>query len=135
MGEETCPSTGRKHLQGFVHLKNPWRIRRIKEAFGNGIHLENACGTDEQSREYCRKEGHYFELGAIPEPKRRRGGYTYTADDVAEEIMSGTSLMEVQTKYPGAVLKWWDLNDDEEDVVIDDFHGWIPYDEMPVLLY
>lgn len=187
VGEETCPSTGRKHLQGFIHLKNPWRFGRIKKELGNDIHIEPAFGTDEQNRQYCIKEGNYFEIGEIKQQNAKRIKHEYNVDEVAEDIIRGVPLKEVITKYPGSFLKWghnmakldylfnqpksrdfktevyyyygepgvgksrrakeeaestnediyyksrgqwWDFYDNQENVIIDDFYGWIPYDEM-----
>jgi len=54
-GHETCPTTDRKHLQGFLALKKPARITEIK--LPGNPHLEPTIGSEEQNERYCSKEG------------------------------------------------------------------------------
>lgn len=60
-GREICPTTGTKHLQGFLNLKNPTRFNKVKSSLHNTAHLEKANGTDIQNKEYCSKSGDFFE--------------------------------------------------------------------------
>lgn len=54
-GIETCPTTGKKHLQGYVEFKEKTRpIEKIKIP---QIHWEKCKGTKEQNIIYCSKEG------------------------------------------------------------------------------
>lgn len=64
-GEEICPSTGREHLQGFMHLKKPMRITEIK-LIGKP-HLEACLGTEEQNINYVSKDGIVTSYG-YPKP-------------------------------------------------------------------
>jgi len=64
-GLETCPSTGREHIQGFVIWKNARTIKGLIKAFP-GIHWEVCKGTTEQNITYCKKEGNFIEEGKIP---------------------------------------------------------------------
>ncbi|VUZ50883.1 unnamed protein product [Hymenolepis diminuta] len=159
-----------------------------KDSFTSKIRGEPAFGTDEQNRDYCSKEHNFFELGELkPTRPRKVMKYTYTQDDVGEEILRGTDLLEVIQKFPGSFIKWghnmlkldtlvnqpkardfktevfyywgppgvgksrrahdeatqtdepiyyksrgvwWDHYDNQPNVIIDDFYGWIPYDEL-----
>lgn len=71
-GREQCPTTGTKHLQGFVYFKNPRSFQGVREIEPQA-HWEKAKGTPEQNREYCTKEGNYFETGLIPMSQKRKG--------------------------------------------------------------
>lgn len=65
-GSETCPTTGRKHFQGFTIFTRTCRITRGKLWIGggDGNHLEPCRGTRDQARDYCRKsDGEFFEWG------------------------------------------------------------------------
>lgn len=67
IGQEIGAS-GTPHLQGFIHIKEDPKkcgIRFWKDffKFSQAAHFENARGTDEQSREYCTKEGPFLEIG------------------------------------------------------------------------
>lgn len=60
VGEETCPTTNKTHLQGFFHLKTKqrWSVlsKKLQESF-KGLHLEKQKGSDKQNIDYCSKEG------------------------------------------------------------------------------
>lgn len=69
---------GTPHLQGFIHIDKDPKSCGIKYwknyfQFGNRAHFESARGTDEQSKEYCTKDGPYIEIGlpSLPGDKFR----------------------------------------------------------------
>lgn len=64
-GREICPKTGRKHLQGFLHLKKQMRITELKLPMNP--HLEPCKGDEASNTKYCSKEGDYFKYG-FPKP-------------------------------------------------------------------
>lgn len=64
-GHEICPDTGRKHLQGFMHLKKPMRITELK-LIGNP-HFEACKGNEEQNAKYCTKENNNIIRYGYPE--------------------------------------------------------------------
>lgn len=54
---EACPTTGRRHQQGYVQFWTNCRMGcAAKRLGGNGIHVEAAKGKPEQCRAYCTKE-------------------------------------------------------------------------------
>lgn len=63
-GFEVCPDTHRPHLQGYVEWENGKSISAAAQALGlPGVHLEIARGTAEQNKQYCKKDGDFFEVG------------------------------------------------------------------------
>lgn len=68
IGLETCKTTGRDHLQGFVYFKNPtrWDTARTKFTLAGAVHFEAMKGTTAQAIEYCRKDGVWAEWGEPP---------------------------------------------------------------------
>ncbi len=69
-GLETAPTTGTKHIQGYVQLNDAQRITFLQNYFNfqrDGevlkFHVEIANGTPEQNREYCKKDGDFYEFG------------------------------------------------------------------------
>ena len=54
-GEETCPKTGKKHLQGFTYLKNGKTLAAFKKQFDKTMHCEPSKGSAEENRAYCFK--------------------------------------------------------------------------------
>lgn len=66
-GKERCPDTDREHYQGFGVFVRTHRIPSAKRLLGAGgdAHFEVRRGTREQAREYCRKDGEFFEWGEL----------------------------------------------------------------------
>jgi hypothetical protein len=64
-GVETCPTTGRIHLQGFMALRKRLRISEIKLPFNP--HLEPCKGSEEQNLAYCSKDKNVYSFG-YPKP-------------------------------------------------------------------
>ena len=67
IGEEGTP-----HLQGFIHFSQSRHFSAIRKLHARW-HLEGAKGTAEQNREYCTKQGDYFETGVQPVSSKRKG--------------------------------------------------------------
>lgn len=93
-GRETCPTTGRIHLQGYFEsdrqggqsmrtIKKHWDIERV--------HLEPALGTAAQNKEYCSKEHVLFENG-VPSEQGARNDLAPIRDGL-ENNMSVFSMM------------------------------------------
>lgn len=57
VGREVCPTTGRRHLQGYLQLCSKKRLTALKADYPARAHWELARGTPEQNVEYCSKEG------------------------------------------------------------------------------
>lgn len=64
-GKEICPTSGRTHFQGFMHLKKAMRITELK-LIGKP-HLEPCKGNEEQNVRYCSKDGNVVRWG-FPKP-------------------------------------------------------------------
>lgn len=71
---ERGDTTGTRHLQGFLILARRRTLAFLRRTFSGRAHFEVARGTDQQARDYCRKEDTYDteagireEFGALPE--------------------------------------------------------------------
>lgn len=53
--EEICPTTGKRHFQGFIYFKHAKSLKEVINAKVPGFHWEIALGTPEQNRAYCSK--------------------------------------------------------------------------------
>lgn len=72
-GLETAPTTGQRHLQGYLCLSTKKRLTALKKIKClEGAHWECARGTPEQNKAYCSKEGDWFETGEMPAEKGAR---------------------------------------------------------------
>lgn len=64
-GIETCPDTGRRHLQGFVYFKNGRSPQAVEKMYP-GWFAEPKKGTFEQAITYTQKDGEWWEAGKRP---------------------------------------------------------------------
>jgi len=59
VGQEGTP-----HLQGYLETDSPVRMSAVKKLPGMGrAHLEKRMGTRDQARDYCIKDGEFWEIG------------------------------------------------------------------------
>jgi len=71
MGEEVGEQ-GTPHLQGFLRFKTEKSLKQMKK-ISPGAHWENQKGTSEEASTYCKKEGHFVEVGTLPMSQKRKG--------------------------------------------------------------
>lgn len=75
-GEETAPTTGTLHLQGYVCFKTNHRLQSAKAALSPnpGIHVElkSTNSTHLQASDYCKKDGNFEEFGLLPSQQQGR---------------------------------------------------------------
>ena len=91
VGYETCPSTKKKHFQGYISFKNAKTFKATKKWFElDRIHIVPAVAGDFANKKYCTKENKFLEFGEpIKQGKR-------TDIDRAIEIVEETgSIREV----------------------------------------
>ena len=78
------------HWQGFLILKKPQRLSWLKNNINPRAHFEVARGTNEQARDYCRKDETYtgglrYEFGQLPE-RKKAGKHSERLEAAAEEL-------------------------------------------------
>ena len=101
-GYETCPDTGRPHLQGYVHWANKRSLGAFSETFGN-CHVEKPKGSAEQNRAYCLKirpqdqkpNERYEEYGTLPQQGKR-----VDWEQAISDIKSGKDITDVIDDQP-----------------------------------
>lgn len=72
-GWEVAPTTGQRHLQGYVQFESKQRLSALKRLRnGAGIHWEPARGDEQQNIDYCSKAGNFITFG--DEPRIINGG-------------------------------------------------------------
>lgn len=76
---ETCPETGRRHAQGYLHWKSSARFSAVRDFFAgepseSGVrpHIEVAIASAASNREYCSKPD-----SAVPNTFREWGTLPY----------------------------------------------------------
>jgi len=102
-GLETCPTTGRPHLQGYLNLKKKIRPRQLFEQLGcaddTRVTIRGARGNDEENRVYCSKGGQFVEGGTPSKPGKR------TDLDGAIETLKNGGLVEVAEQHSNVFVR------------------------------
>ncbi|AXL65897.1 replication-associated protein [Spinybacked orbweaver circular virus 1] len=99
-GRETCPTTGRSHLQGYIYFKERRRLPYLKKWIP-GAHFEAAKGNPEQNQKYCSKDGDFKEYGRLPRSKSGGGAFK----DVLLKAESG-NIADIKEEYPGLFIRY-----------------------------
>lgn len=100
-GREVAPSTGHKHLQGYIYFKQPKGLKGMKKLHATA-HFEPAKGTSKQNRDYCVKDNNFVEIGELPQQGKRAD-----LEDVAALIKEGASLKRVAEEHPTTFVKFY----------------------------
>lgn len=90
-GNETCPSTGREHLQAFAYSVTPMRLTGWKAIFPTA-HILKMRGTFTQNQTYCSKQGQLIEFGDRPMDH----GKKRTVAEVVQAIEKGESYKKLR---------------------------------------
>ncbi len=109
---EEAPSTGRRHLQGYIELRSPQRLGYLRKLVGNGVHAAQAKGTAEHNRAYCTKEesrvagtepytygvastqGHRSDISSFVQSIKRGGDDRQLVDDHPTEFMKYARVID-----------------------------------------
>lgn len=100
MGRETCPTTGRKHLQCYVYYKNKISFKELTNTLP-GVHVEFARGSSADNRNYCSKDGDFVEYGTCPQQ-----GFRSDISAFRDAIYSGASEEKLIDEYPDMMAKY-----------------------------
>lgn len=73
-GHEVCPSTGNKHLQGWIYFKDARTKQTLYKAFGRKFYLHRPDGPPKAQQKYCSKEAtDIYERGVCPMSQKEKG--------------------------------------------------------------
>lgn len=104
-GCEEAPTTGTRHLQGYVSFKNPRTMRQVKSwlcGFGPGSpRLIVARGSALQNRTYCSKDGSFFEAGELPKQGQRND-----LELVYDDVKQGKPIIDIIDTNASAFIKY-----------------------------
>ncbi|ALE29598.1 replication associated protein [Lake Sarah-associated circular virus-7] len=92
-GRETAPTTGTRHLQGYIRFTDGKSLRSARRLL-NGAHVEVAR-TIRQAIEYCHKEGDFVEFGTRPVDDAARGDMEKARWEIAWTKAKTADLEEI----------------------------------------
>lgn len=100
-GEETCPSTGRQHHQGFMtfysaqrSLNNIGKLFKLTETDVH-VNVQPMYGSLEQNEEYCSKQS---ELQTVGEPPNQ--GARKDLETLKNDILNGKRVDDITIQNP-----------------------------------
>lgn len=123
-GEETAPTTGTPHLQGYLELKTKMTGSAIKKMLliPNIILIKSTPrATVEQQRVYCSKEGHLNEYGS----PMVQGART-DLNGMRQLILDGASNLELAEANFGAYIRYGDAMNKYRHLVTECQRTWMP---------
>lgn len=105
---EECPTTKKRHNQGFIYFKNPILLTNVIKKL-NKAHIE-PCIDIQASIKYCSKEETRIE-GPFEFGERPAQGKRSDLDSLVEDMKSGKSLIELDEIHRPTIarhLKYYD---------------------------
>ena len=102
-GDEICPETGRKHIQGWLQFKRVKWWNTVKKILPSGLYRIDLCKGNEKSNEtYCTKDGVVTSHGKWLKVGAKRTGII--RHQIIADIRNGLSLDAIWEKYPAAMI-------------------------------
>lgn len=103
-GVEQCPSTQRKHWQGYVVLTGKHRMASLKKKTSTREwHWTIARNNPDVNRKYCIKDGDFREFGTIPLTVHQ--ARDAKVEEIRDLARSG-KIEEIGDKYPSEYLRY-----------------------------
>lgn len=97
------------HLQGYIRFINRKRFATVVRYFENeGVHLEQAKGSEEQNKAYCTKEPRIagpWEFGTYDAEKGKQG-HRSDLDAVAEMCKTNASLKQIALAHASDFIRY-----------------------------
>jgi len=120
-GEEICPTTQRKHHQGFVYFNNPRGSSKQVAIDFNKSHVEPCVGSLNDNEKYCSKESSLITFGTKPSQGERTD-----LEDVKNDIMAGKSVDAVCIDTPHLFHQYGRTLSRIEDICLrKKFRNWV----------
>ena len=97
--QEEIGEEGLNHFQGYIELKRPIRLRRMKIYFGDRYHFEKRLGSQAAAIAYCRKADSRVEDGLSIEWGTKKRGSNGKFHEAVMAIADGMMIDEVEEEY------------------------------------
>lgn len=105
IGNETAPTTGLPHFQGYLQLSSKKRLNQVKALIPSfaSAHFEVAKGSPSQNRDYCIKEGDFVEHNMV---NATSAGQRTDLAAVATKIKNYATFSEIFEERPTEAIKY-----------------------------
>lgn len=103
--KEICPTTQRKHFQGYIEFKEKMSLTGLKKLYGDKIHWGPRKGTQAQAIDYCKKSdtavpNTFSELG-----KKKEQGARSDLDAILNAMEDGWTTSDILREFGGNALR------------------------------
>lgn len=114
-GLEKCPTTNREHWHIYFRLNRSCRFEQLKRMLPETVHIEGACGTEEQCRNYCWSQGDHCDkstwrllMGDVGEYKEGAGkkGKRTDLEEIARKIAWGSTIKEIAAEHSASFIRY-----------------------------
>nr|UOF78730.1 rep protein [Cressdnaviricota sp.] len=105
-GYESCPSTNKKHIQGYCQLSKRKYFSQVKESLPKGVHLEMCKGSSDDNITYCKKSGEFWESGEFRSVARGRAKQAADWALLLDKAKEG-KLDEIATDNPREYIVYY----------------------------
>jgi len=107
-GFEEAPTTGTKHIQGYLQLEKAGEMRDLQAWAGPNYHWSACRGSDEDNFRYCTKEGDFLQWGNRKSIAAKAGqGKRTDLDEVKKLIDDGKSFDDIAEQCFEACAKYF----------------------------
>lgn len=129
--EEVAPTSGTRHLQGYVIFPKVIRLTGVKKALGRAVHAVRSNGSPSANRTYCSKAGgtNFKEFGLFPDDSRK--GKRYDLEEFKRAVEDGLRCRKkARLEFPHIVAKYprwcYDLMSDFAEIHVEDhaYYDW-----------
>lgn len=127
-GYEIAPITGTPHLQGYIHFQNPRSFDAVRKEF-KGAHITIPNGPPHAQREYCSKDGKFYERGSLPMSQIEKGQAGKQAWEDVKALAIAGDLDSIPGRYYVPFYRTLKQIADEHykpeiDVELDNLYEW-----------
>lgn len=114
---ECCPTTNRRHMQGYCELHTQLRLSSIRQMFqiqddgGDSFHIERRIGTPKQAADYCKKQETRIE-GPYEHGTISASGTRYDILAIKDYLEEGNDICEAfnERSFPvDTLVKNWNF--------------------------
>lgn len=125
VGLETCPTTKKQHIQGFIQLSSGYKVSTVKGWLPDRTtHIEGCKGTVQQNIKYCTKENNFKEYGTSQYQGKR--------NDITDALNKYQDLSSFIKAEPAMYVKY---RSGVEGYYRDKGIDYNPLDDKPIVIW